>query len=267
MTCREFKREAAGLSAAEVTRLAEPLAQHAATCEACGVRLEKQRRLAASMQTLRAQTAGLEAGPSVERALLRVFRQETPAGAAAVSAEVASGILSAGFGTARHSKPAPGSTPIAWRLSRWFEVGAYAAVAAAIAVAVFLGAHVLHSPAGTIAAQSQTPMATQPSATAPTPSGTEQRPSVQVASSGIAPKAPRATHITKMVAIPSANSANEDVPSNDAGYIALMLCDPLSCSSDTQVVRMELPDSQGATQMADVVVGLDGMVRAVRFVN
>jgi hypothetical protein len=52
--------------------------------------------------------------------------------------------------------------------------------------------------------------------------------------------------------------------------MALMLCDPLSCASDTQVVRMELPNAagQGAQPpVADMVVGYDGVVRAVRFVN
>jgi hypothetical protein len=55
----------------------------------------------------------------------------------------------------------------------------------------------------------------------------------------------------------------------DAGYTDLMLCDPLSCASDTQVVRMELPATgQGSQpQTADLVVGYDGVVRAVRIVN
>ena len=66
----------------------------------------------------------------------------------------------------------------------------------------------------------------------------------------------------------------DDSQSEDyADYLALMLCDPLSCASDTQVVRMELPGSataasQGAQpQMADMIVGYDGVVRAIRFVN
>ncbi len=48
-----------------------------------------------------------------------------------------------------------------------------------------------------------------------------------------------------------------------------MICDPLSCSSDSQVVRMELPaqPGQAQSQVADVVVGYDGAVRAVRIVN
>ena len=51
-----------------------------------------------------------------------------------------------------------------------------------------------------------------------------------------------------------------------------MFCDPLICSSDAQVVRMELPvaggsDRDAQTQVADVVVGDDGLVRAMRIVN
>ena len=51
-----------------------------------------------------------------------------------------------------------------------------------------------------------------------------------------------------------------------------MFCDPLSCSSDAQVVRMELPaaganDRDAQPQVADVVVGYDGVVRAMRIVN
>ena len=50
-----------------------------------------------------------------------------------------------------------------------------------------------------------------------------------------------------------------------------MLCDPLSCSGDEQVVRMELPataaDGSAGTQMADVIVGDDGLVRAIRIVK
>ena len=53
----------------------------------------------------------------------------------------------------------------------------------------------------------------------------------------------------------------------DASFTPLMLCDPLSCSSDTQVVRVELPATDATAQMADVVVGYDGVVRAVRIVN
>ena len=71
-----------------------------------------------------------------------------------------------------------------------------------------------------------------------------------------------------------ASSADPDVTqTDDPGYVALMFCDPLSCSTDAQVVRMELPvtgataDRDAQTQLADVVVGYDGVVRAMRIVN
>ena len=54
-----------------------------------------------------------------------------------------------------------------------------------------------------------------------------------------------------------------------------MLCDPLICSGDEQVIRMELPatgsasadGSTGQTVLADVVIGEDGLVRGMRIVN
>jgi hypothetical protein len=61
--------------------------------------------------------------------------------------------------------------------------------------------------------------------------------------------------------------------SADSDYVPLMFCDPLSCSDDAEVVRMELPspaingEKDADPQMADVVVGSDGIVRAIRIVN
>jgi len=52
-----------------------------------------------------------------------------------------------------------------------------------------------------------------------------------------------------------------------------MLCDPLICSGDEQVIRMELPatvtadGSSAQPVLADVVIGEDGLVRAMRIVN
>ncbi len=74
---------------------------------------------------------------------------------------------------------------------------------------------------------------------------------------------------------PGKGAAAVEAPqtADDAGYVALMFCDPLICSSDTQVVRMELPavstggERDEQTRMADVVVGYDGVVRAVRMID
>jgi len=72
----------------------------------------------------------------------------------------------------------------------------------------------------------------------------------------------------KTMAAPQSVAADDSQSDNDAGYTALMFCDPLSCSGDSQVVRMELPAQPGqSVQTADLVVGYDGTVRAVRMVN
>jgi len=148
MTCREFKHEAASRSLAELVKTQDAtIISHAQGCGSCSAWLEKQRALAASLHTLRARTAGSEAGASVERALLRVFRQGVPADniASAATAQVpASGVKLVSTGIAGHAEAAPRSTAnreaegFAWQLSRLFEFGAYAALAAAIAVAIFL---------------------------------------------------------------------------------------------------------------------------------
>jgi len=288
MTCREFKQRVASLSLAEMAQTNEmQIAAHAETCPSCGGWLAQQRALAASMHALRAQTAGRDAGPDVERALLRVFRQGIsagvlPPGAAAevaaggqkpARAEVTGPSESLGF------KPAPASTPLAWRLSRVFEVGAYVAAAAAIAVAIFLGIHLLQRrPEAPVQSQSVpaevAPAIQQPVTTA---SGSEKVPSLRprrrerstVQSLVMATRKQSHQQAPTEESVGATVQAASDESPGDAesAYTALMFCDPLSCSSDAQVVRMELPGRGAQPQVADVVVGYDGAVRAVRFVN
>ncbi len=148
MTCREFKHSAASLNLWELTRSEdEQVLEHSEKCEPCGSWLRKQRTLAVSMQTLQARTAGLEAGPDVERALLRAFRHHTHQGGDPVFSDVAERI-----GPLRPAVT-PLSTPVALRLSRYFEVGAYVAMAAALLVGVFLGVQLLQHRPNAITAQ------------------------------------------------------------------------------------------------------------------
>jgi hypothetical protein len=269
MTCREFKHSAAALTLWELSQGQDrQVLSHAESCESCGGWLRKQRTLAGSMQKLQLETASLEAGPHVEQALLGVFRQAAQARPHTVQHQV------------KPLRPAVAarSTPVAMRLSRFFEVGAYLAVAAAILVAVFLGVQLLqHShhtgpvqshiaPTG-VAPTLQQPAATTADAASRSTVSTDE--STRAAMRGRAPQ-PKASGIasaTTKIAADQLQANAED------GYVALMFCDPLSCSSESQVVRMELPpspnaSSQGAQpQMADVVVGYDGVVRAVRIVD
>jgi hypothetical protein len=255
MTCREFEHRGSSWTLAEVLQEQDQqMLSHAGECRKCAAWLQQQRMLAGTMQTLRARTADRSASPKVEQALLAEFRQRD------------------------FQPPQPemayGVTPIAMGLSRFFEMGAYVAVAAAILVGLFLGVRLLERRSANLPVESQSaaPAGKSPS---PVANGSQVGPRQQttVLRNGTGRSGRR--HVQ------SVNKSSQDATgpqqtSTDADYIALMLCDPLSCSSDTQVVRMELP-SAGVTgpggeqdaqvRIADVIVGYDGVVRAVRIVN
>ncbi len=268
MTCREFKHSAASLTLWELTRGEDDeVLEHTEKCDACSTWLRKQRTLAVSMQTLQARTASLEAGPDVERALLRAFRQDTHRGRDPVFRDVAER-----SGPVR-SAVTPLSTPMALRLSRFFEVGAYVAMAAALLVGMFLGLRLLQHNSNAATAQARVVPRSVEQPAVPKP--------VAIAQKAIAPDehplpltAARQRQETVHQSTSTAAVAqvtNDDSQSlADAGYTDLMLCDPLSCAAETQVVRVELPAAGGQgsqPQMADLVVGYDGVVRAVRMVN
>jgi hypothetical protein len=257
MTCREFKHTAASLTLWELWRPHdEQMLNHADECTKCGAWLDKQQLLAASMQTLQARTASRQAGPDVERALLRMFRQVPFEGAQPVAAYR--------------------SAPIAFRLSRFFELGAYAAAAAAIVVGLFLGVRLLEHRGGTAAVRGQSKSAralpTERPAVAENAKLKEiaptmhQQPAMSAKSQSAVHPGSRSVKVREDISVPA-------LQTNDQDYVALMFCDPLSCSSEAQVVRMELPatgamsDRDAQPQIADVVVGYDGVVRAVRIVN
>ena len=265
MTCREFKHSAVELNLWELTRSEDAvLLSHADQCDACGGWLQKQRTLANSMQILQSRTSSLEAGPDVERALLRAFRQSTRQDGDPVFSEVRE--------RSGSSRPVvmPLSTPMAMRLSRVFEVGSYVALAAALLVGVFLGLRLLQHSSSAATAQSQaTPAVTEPAvqnASAAAPTSITESPLKR------AQGVPVKGEYHRTTAQPAAvKQTSEDMDTlADAGYTDLMFCDPLSCSADTQIVRMELPATNGQTsqpQVADLVVGYDGVVRAVRLGN
>jgi len=254
MTCREFKHAAASLTLWELRTDNGKLLDHAEECSKCGAWMDRQQMLAVSMQALQAQTAGREAGPQVERALLRMFRQEP-------------------FNT-RQSAAAFRSAPVAFRLSRFFEMGAYAAAAAAVAIALFLGVRLLEQRSAMVRSQNQAspaaPAAQAPHAASMMPAKvTPEAPGPHA----VAVRGARAVHPAALSARSKpADGAAAAPTSEDPDYVALMFCDPLSCSSDAQVVRMELPPAAGSSDhdaplVADVVVGDDGVVRAMRIVN
>jgi cell division septation protein DedD len=255
MTCREFMEIAAELTPTQLLRMTAedvPAASHAQECAACGHWLGSHRSLDNALSGLRTATAQQQAGPKVEDAVLRAFRAQEFAPSVAMMPER--------------------SAPAAWRLSRMFEVGAYTAVAAALVVGLFLGARILRDKQTQPVAQAETTSAPSVSQTATsTPMGSKPLTDRAVQNPVLAMESRTAATGTRL---PSQAKPKAEASTNDpAGYVAVMLCDPLICSGDEHVIRMELPATVVAdgsnTQpvLADVVIGEDGLVRAMRIVN
>jgi len=253
MKCREFMFAAESLTLSQLSLMRNEdaaISEHARECAACGRWLESQTLLDNAMQALRASTARREASPQVEHAVLEVFRATGFASQEAVEPESAA--------------------PAAWRLSHLFEYGAYAAVAAALILAVFLGSRLLHDrQMSQHKIQARTGAAPQTiKATTTKTAGTVT--SAEELSSARAVKVLRVHERDGYSSTVTGRSDSSAIDSDE--YDALMLCDPLICSGDEQVIRMELPANtstggSGQPVTADVVVGDDGLVRAMRIVR
>lgn len=245
MTCREFKDFAGSLSLPELSQKTNPtLLEHAGACGDCSTWLEQRQRLNGMFGALKVRTAGAEASPSVENALLMAFRQQMYAAA---------------------PEPAPSRfAPLALWLSRLFEFGAYAAVAAAILLAMFLGANFLrHRPS--VAQRNSAPIQQgMPQASAVAASDRSQTEPEQAATQPVETASSSPRHVRASESRVAEQAVTQTASLREQGYTDLMLCDPLSCSGDAQVVSVQLP---GQSQVADLVVGDDGVVRAVRIEN
>jgi len=259
MKCNEFMKAAECWTPSQLSlmRSDDPaMLAHARECAACGRWVESQCRLANAMQALRASTAQREASAKVEQAVLWAFRSQEFAPASPAAPERAA--------------------PVVWKLSRVFEIGAYAAVAAALIMAVFLGSRLLRDRQPTPKpTQVQAASIPQQSGSVTAANGASSSTPSEAASPERAARPPRAKtdNVTVQESRRMTGQTAMTAPDNE-GYMALMLCDPLICSGDEQVIRMELPVASGsaggsATQpvLADVVIGDDGLVRAMRIVN
>jgi len=261
MTCNEFLDAVESLTASQLVLMRtedEQMSAHARECAACGKLLEAERLLGSALQSLHARTARREASPRVGRAVLAAFRTQ-------------------GFGAKAALAP-DRAAPAAWKLSRFFEYGAYAAVAAALMVGIFLGARMWRD------RQMSATRVQAPAITAPpqTDSGEKRT------ADNNPPDEAKPMDISRKVASPARirgeklsarklqenNESATSASTDRQGFVALMFCDPLICSGDEQVIRMELPSTGTAADgnssqpvVADVVVGDDGLVRAMRIVN
>jgi hypothetical protein len=157
--------------------------------------------------------------------------------------------------------------PSAFRLSQFFRWRAYAAAAAVLAIGLGLGLRF---------AQRSQEAAQQPTAKTEQPAQrsvgkAENTPRLPVRASASNSNRLDSAANAAVSLRPSVTSASLTQSEQAQGYTPLMLCDPLSCSGDEEVVRMELPataaDGSAGAQMADVIVGDDGLVRAIRIVQ
>ena len=261
MTCREFIESAESLSPLQLQLMEsknQNLSAHARECSGCGKWMESQRALGGALQLLRAQTARSEASPKVEAAVLEAFRAQ-------------------GFEPLADVEPHR-AAPAAWKLSRMFEVGAYLAVAAALIVGIFLGGRMWRDrqapPTQAQVQQTTTPRPVNTKAAKlPDAGQSSARIQTEVAQKPVNSAATAGT--VASTKRPSSAAGTSGATTIDRqGFVAMMLCDPLICSGDEQVIRMELPGNAAGSSdvssepvIADVVVGDDGLVRAMRIVN
>jgi hypothetical protein len=259
MTCREFIETAESLSPLQLQLMEsknENLSAHARECDGCGKWMESQRALGGALQLLRNQTAQSEAGPKVEAAVLEAFRVQ-------------------GFEPVADVEPYR-AAPAAWKLSRVFEVGAYLAVAAALIVGIFLGGRMWRyrqaPPTQAHVREISTPPVNSQTAKL-SDDKSQERGSTEIAQNSASSAATAGT-LASAKRPQSAADKSSATTVDRQGFVAMMLCDPLICSGDEQVIRMELPgnasgsaDGSSEPVIADVVVGDDGLVRAMRIVN
>jgi len=251
MICREFAKKVEESSLSELGQTGDAqLLAHERECAACAEWLQQRHVLAGALQSLRSSVAGAEAPLVVEQNVLRAFRQSVPSVPAA--------------------EPGPLSPLFAFRLSRVFEFGAYAAAAAALAVSLGLGVWYLEHRQKADSSSAEHKAAAQSS---PADSQTEKIAQVPVqAQSPSASDSRRVAGPASARIEPSSGSVPVLAEAQQAqGYTPMMLCDPLSCTGEEQVVRMQLPataaDGSQDAQMADVIIGDDGLVRAIRIVQ
>ena len=255
MNCSEFQHISHELARDRVEgrEKIEALA-HTEECSRCAEYLQEERRLSLRLGFLSQVMQAQEAPAQLESVLMAAFREH-----AAQASENSSIPLHAG--------------PRFWAHQKFWVWGARAAALAAIFALVIgleSGNRVPSQAPSSAASNTQGPQAE----TAPVTSAVvkqhelnERHPAIQISKRGHA-------------VVPGARApAHEETTLADSsGFIPLVYCDELNCGTPGDVVRVELPASSlpimgfASTNVtgpirADVVVGEDGVARAIRLVD
>ena len=266
MNCNEMEGIVNDLARGQIMEasLREKAMAHSQSCGCCAMRLDDERAITAGLRGLAAATAAEEASPLVESALLNAFREQHSAGRPAPL-----------FGAGRYSA------------RRWAYVAVGAAAAAVIVMMLWLS--------GSRSQISQPPVPERAGPGTALPPTNEDRhapngPSISRGTGGgeiaignkhndrkFTPRRIRNDRQTNR----AVKATNEPITAEIAtDFIPLMNRESLAQLDSGQVMRVELPRSalmsfglpmnmERANERikADVIVGNDGLARAIRFVR
>lgn len=266
---------------------------HESDCARCSARLADERALTAGLRTLAAQESTLEAPARVEAALLAAFRERRASAQGERHAFVAE--------TKATQRQARAIVASPWWFSRWAQGAAVAAASMLVVFGLYgLASRSTQEPTGQRASQtnpsvisdSAKPETTTaqnsgnvlPGVPAKTDEDADENGPQQDEREGVPPR--------KQARRPSyqlANNSGGRVPTRNANYtepeittdyIPIMNGGRLTPGDAGHVVRVELPrsalasfglpvnaDRAEARVKADVLMGEDGMARAIRFVR
>ena len=240
MTCGSAREAildlARGVAMPESERLA--VETHVSTCPACAADLERHRDLTAALQALSAEAQAWSASPEIEQRLQAAFEAERTA-----------------------SVPPSESAP---QTGRWVYALAMAAI---VALAVWIGSRAPRPPASPATASAPSPAAApagRPPLVSPPAVAARrspERPAVSTSRrlrSRVAPA--RRVRSFEFVALPSAVG----LPDFESGSVVRIQV-PVAALSGYGVEIV--PNMQKATVEADVLVGQDGQPRAIRLVT
>lgn len=288
MNCLEFESQveilARGALADARTRAAAEA--HGESCAACAARLADERALSVGLRALAAGMKTAEAPARVETALLAAFRART--------VSVAEGSSEAATG--REVIPMSGHAPS--RRWSWAKTIAVASMAAAASLALFM----LVPPNAPQSAPVQSVMIVEPpngsaggGPPAPVVAQDTLHESDEVVGQSLAPAEakvtaprttymprPRATNVSYRGNSPSRPSQAMDARMQEVAteFIPLVHAGQYAQAEEGHLVRVEVPrsalasfglpvnaEAPGGSVKADVLMGQDGIARAIRFVR
>lgn len=288
MNCLEFESQveilARGALADARTRAAAEA--HEESCQTCAARLADERTLSAGLRALAAGMKTAETPARVETALLAAFR------ARAVAVEV-----SKENGTESNVVPLIPQTPV--RQWSWVRTLAVASLAAAASLALFMlvrpsapqsapvqKAMIVEPPSGSNGGGPAAPNVAQNTSSQDVEAGAGSQPTPEVRD-----KTPRPVYAPRTramnVAYESSRGLSRPAQASNASaqevvteFIPLVQAGPYTQAEEGHLVRVELPSSAlasfglplnaeapGGRVKADVLMGQDGVARAIRFVR